>query len=77
MGFRSFIFSYFLKFGCLFFLQGIFLVYIIGGKDILISENMTNKFNFAEGKITGLFLPVMVSKETKNHLHWRTDKNAG
>ena len=43
-----------------FFFTGDFLVYIIGGKDILISENMTNKFNFAEEKITGLFLPGMV-----------------
>ena len=50
MGFRSFLFSYFLKLGCLFFLQGIFKVYIIGGKDILISESITNKFNFAEKK---------------------------
>ena len=42
------------------FFTGDFLVYTIGGKDILISENMTNKFNLAEEKITGLFLPGMV-----------------
>ena len=43
-----------------FFFTGDFLVYIIGGKDILISESITNKFNFAEEKIIGLFLPGMV-----------------
>ena len=42
-----------------FFYRGFFSIYN-WGKDILISESITNKFNFAEEKIIGLFLPGMV-----------------